>query len=110
MMEVNTPVGLHDRLGYFFIPFPKIFLDFLLHTLYNYSKVEEIMEKIIVNCNICGNVQSVLAETKDLDRYLVEGELVQKVWPEKSANWRELMIGWRSGFYVCPVHWDLDDE
>lgn len=68
------------------------------------------MEKIIVNCNICGNVQSVLAETKDLDRYLVEGELVQKVWPEKSANWRELMIGWRSGFYVCPVHWDLDDE
>ena len=42
------------------------------------------------------------------------GELVQNVWPEAPASYREKIIGLRSGYYVCDKCWTTqfgdDDE
>jgi len=59
--------------------------------------------QIQVDCKICGNVQTIRASTTSVKRYLA-GELVQNVWPDAETNWRECMIGFRTGMYVCPIH------
>ena len=61
-----------------------------------------------LGCNVCGDVQTVGVCTVRKDQYLM-GALVQDVFPEPefSAEYREQIIGLRSGYHVCENCWDV---
>ena len=54
------------------------------------------------NCTI---VESVHVEERDWQAYL-DGAHVQKIWPELSANDREILISARTGEHLCVKCWD----
>ena len=41
-----------------------------------------------------------------LEKYMQRIGKVQDVFPHHSANQREAIMGYRSGFYLCPLCWD----
>lgn len=51
-------------------------------------------------CMRCSKTERTTAKPDDISTYLT-GELVQKVWPEMDMWSREIIIGWRTGVYVC---------
>jgi len=55
-------------------------------------------------CSICEKVEHVTVGRRELDRYM-GGELVQNVWPDLSADERELIISARTPT-PCSVCWD----
>jgi hypothetical protein len=59
-------------------------------------------------CLTCKGEAYVLAQPDLVDKYQ-QGELVQNVWPDASTEYREVIIGWRTGAYICPMC-ALDDE
>jgi hypothetical protein len=59
-------------------------------------------------CLTCKGEAYVLAQPDLVHRYQ-DGELVQNVWPDTSTEYREVIIGWRTGAYICPMC-ALDDE
>ena len=59
------------------------------------------MRTIFVQCGRCGEEHSVRASKESLDEYL-NGALVQKVFPNLSADERETLIGFRTGMWWCP--------
>lgn len=61
---------------------------------------------IQVNCSNCGHVQSVTGITEDEWIRYRDGALVQDVWPDRSDEEREAIVGIRTGFYVCPTCWE----
>jgi DNA replicative helicase MCM subunit Mcm2 (Cdc46/Mcm family) len=54
-----------------------------------------------VECNQCHHVHTVNVKLEDLERYLNKGDLVQNVWPTYDTWDREVIIGYRTGFYQC---------
>ena len=67
-----------------------------------------------ITCNVCNTKQDVLVDPARWATYM-QGALVQDVWPEADAVYREQMIGLRSGYHVCDDCWgsmgdDYDDE
>lgn len=59
-------------------------------------------------CIMCGTVDHAIVAETDFEAYCA-GALVQAAFPEASVETREIIIGWRSGVYVCPAH-DLGEE
>lgn len=62
-----------------------------------------------VNCVVCGVEEKVTVLCDDIKRYIYENELVQNVWPDLSADEREVLISWRNkktnpdwDYHVCP--------
>ena len=53
-------------------------------------------------CLTCKGEAYVLAQPDLVDKYQ-QGELVQNVWPDASTEYREVIIGWRTGAYICPM-------
>lgn len=56
--------------------------------------------KLSATCFECKDTQYVLVYPPELERYQ-SGELVQKVWPDCDTWWREVVIGWRTGWFQC---------
>ena len=64
--------------------------------------------KLEATCLVCQGESYVLAQQNLIDKYQ-QGALVQDVWPDNSTLYRDIIIGWRTGAYICPMC-DLDDE
>jgi hypothetical protein len=60
---------------------------------------------VSATCSGCGTVDKVAVDSADWERF-IGGELVQRVWPHKTDDEREVLIGARSGLYYCPICWD----
>ena len=59
-------------------------------------------------CLYCGDKHiSPKATREEVDRY-INGELVQRVWPDWSVDEREIACGARTGMFLCPTCWDWD--
>lgn len=56
--------------------------------------------KLSATCYDCKDTQYVLVSPPELERYQ-SGELVQRVWPDCDTWWREVVIGWRTGWFQC---------
>ncbi len=56
-------------------------------------------------CLICKKVEYVTVKVKDWDRYVHQGLAVQDVWPDMSADERELIISSQMPT-PCSVCWD----
>ena len=55
-------------------------------------------------CYDCGKQKHVVVASHELDKY-TNGELVQKVWPDATTWFREVIVGWRTGVFQCkPCH------
>ena len=63
------------------------------------------MANISTKCKCGIGVGIIGLDDADVQRY-VNGELVQNVWPNFTEDDREVLIGWRTGFYACPRCWD----
>jgi len=61
-----------------------------------------------VTCNVCKDVQSVLIDPYRWESYTAGRRAIQNVWPEKTAAYREQIIGLRSGYHVCDSCWPKD--
>lgn len=68
---------------------------------------EPVQAVISVKCQLCSNTSTVIAKQDDLVSY-AGGELVQKIWPDESSDFREVIIGWRSNYYVCSDCYDWE--
>lgn len=62
-----------------------------------------------VECNECHQVHTVTVKLEDFDRYINKGDLVQNVWPTYDTWDRELIIGYRTGFYQCKLCFEKEE-
>ena len=62
---------------------------------------------ISMTCSMCRHVDTIHdVDREDLKRYR-EGELVQNVWPLRSAQEREMLISFNNfAPYICSKCWD----
>ncbi len=70
-----------------------------------------------VTCCLCGAEEKVTVLCDDIKRYIYENEVVQNVWPDLSADEREILISWRNkkddshwDYHVCPKCWPKEEE
>ena len=56
--------------------------------------------KLEATCYDCKDTQYVLVYPPEFERYQ-RGELVQNVWPDCDTWWREVVVGWRTGWFQC---------
>ena len=61
-----------------------------------------------ITCTMCGESDTVEYDPFRWQQY-IGGQMVQNVWPEAPASYREKLIGLRSGHYVCDSCWPNDD-
>jgi hypothetical protein len=73
-------------------------------TDYAYSVAE-----VTAKCLTCGAEHSAIVAESDFERYCA-GALVQEAFPEATVEAREVVIGWRSGAFICPACWGAMDE
>ena len=52
-------------------------------------------------CDNCLNVFTVQVNSKDYVKYIDGHELVQNVWPDMVTEGREVIIGHRTGHFIC---------
>jgi len=57
-------------------------------------------EQATLKCEVCKEEDTVEYDPARRKRHN-QGELVQEVWSEAPAEYREKMIGLRSGMYIC---------
>ena len=62
---------------------------------------------VSANCMVCSNEDRVTVSTVDYQLYR-SGALVQDVWPSLSAERREVIMGSRSGVYLCSPCWGIE--
>jgi hypothetical protein len=61
------------------------------------------------NCFICNSRHtSPKVTNEELVRY-GKGELVQNVWPDMGIEDREIIVGSRTGFYMCSTCWEEEE-
>lgn len=69
------------------------------------------MQKLLESkCTMCGTYDRVEVNAGDYQRYITTRDLVQDVFPSLTTLEREIVIGSRTGFYVCEECWGLDDN
>jgi hypothetical protein len=63
-----------------------------------------------IKCVMCKEEDTVKYDPYRWQQY-TGGRMVQNVWPEAPATYREKLIGLRSGHYVCNTCWpELGEE
>lgn len=60
---------------------------------------------ITAQCGVCGAGGQLEVSAEEYALYR-SGELVQHVWPDATADERELIISSRIGWWTCPTCWD----
>ena len=68
------------------------------------------MLTIQANCDTCSASNSVEVHSDDYRNYLYNNQLVQNVWPDLTADQREIIIGHSVGIYMCNVCWNSLEE
>ncbi len=59
------------------------------------------------DCRSCVESKAVEVFADDLKYYIKNKALVQNVWPDLSADDRELILAWANNHsYYCPTCWD----
>ena len=56
-------------------------------------------------CSECGNTDRMTVDAGKLGRFMLREALVQQLFPSLSAPERELVMGYRNGFYLCDKCW-----
>ncbi len=64
------------------------------------------MTEVSAICRHCKTTDTIRVDDGDYDRWLNREGLVQNIFPLLSADQRELLLGHRSGWYVCHECWD----
>lgn len=64
--------------------------------------VQSITCDITIRCCGCGIKHNVKPRLLDVTRYW-DGAKVQDIWPDEGADYCEVMIGYRTGWFICPV-------
>ncbi len=64
------------------------------------NPITEGWETFKITCQICKQTQEVQADPDRIARHH-NGGLVQDVWIEATDEYREMMIGIRSGHWIC---------
>jgi len=82
--------------------------NFVLHFDGDKESSMNKLYQLEATCLTCKGEAYVLAEPDLVDKYY-QGALVQNVWPDASTEYREVIIGWRTGAYICSTC-ALDDE
>jgi hypothetical protein len=57
--------------------------------------------KVSATCLLCKSVHSRVVDTDAWGWYLCTGRLVQDVFPNEDVSTREILIGNRTGAYMC---------
>lgn len=70
--------------------------------------MREEMYQLEATCLTCKGEAYALSPKHLVDQYL-EGGLVQDIWPDECDEYREIIIGWRTGAYIC-LMCSLDDD
>jgi hypothetical protein len=68
------------------------------------------MLSITADCRSCNNAVSVFVHADDYRNYFYNKQLVQNVWPDLTADEREVIIGHSNNYYICGVCWDDMEE
>lgn len=65
------------------------------------------MIAVMSECNMCKSLQAVDVPQESWENYKADrNALVQHVFPDLSADDREILIGADSGVYHCPPCWE----
>jgi len=64
--------------------------------------VRSLTSDITIKCCGCGMYHNIQPKISDVLRYWA-GEKVQNIWPDEDADYREVMIGYRTGWFICPA-------
>ena len=57
--------------------------------------------KVSAKCLLCKTIHSRVVDTDSLGLYLYTGKLVQDCFPYEDVSTREILIGNRTGAYMC---------
>jgi hypothetical protein len=64
--------------------------------------VPSITADITIRCCGCGMKHNIQPKLLDVCAYW-DGAKVQNIWPQEDADFREVMIGYRTGWFICPA-------
>ena len=69
------------------------------------------MSKLLeAKCGTCGTYDRVGVNSDDYCRYVTTRDLVRDVFPNLTTLEREVVIGSRTGYYVCNECWEAMDS
>ena len=66
--------------------------------------------KVSAKCMLCKTVHTRTVDTDSLGLYLYTGRLVQDCFPYEDTVTREILIGNRSGVYLCETGCIYEEE
>ena len=64
--------------------------------------VQSTCSDITICCLGCSAKHNIQPELGDVLKYYA-GEKVQNIWPNESPDYREVMIAYRTGLFICPT-------
>jgi len=64
------------------------------------------MVEIRTPCTECARIARTEVDENTLNRFMMREGLVQSLFKDHSGNQREAIMGYRSGFFLCPVCWE----
>ena len=64
------------------------------------------MIEIQTRCRECPRITRTDVDEMQLEKYLQREGLVQALFPDYNQSQREAIMGYRGGYYLCPVCWD----
>ena len=60
---------------------------------------------IQTRCSECPRIAETEVEQDALNFYMMRADSVQKLFPRHTTNEREAIMGYRSGWFLCPRCW-----
>jgi len=57
-------------------------------------------------CTECARIARTVVDEGALNKFMLREGLVQTLFSEHTENQREAIMGYRSGFFLCPRCWD----
>tara|TARA_Y100000310_G_scaffold180231_1_gene180129 strand:+ start:2127 stop:2390 length:264 start_codon:yes stop_codon:yes gene_type:complete len=71
------------------------------------EKVEQPNGVVVsAKCSRCNSLDTVEVEQGTLNRFELRQGLVQDLFPHLDEAEREVLLGWRNGWYLCSSCWD----
>lgn len=62
-------------------------------------------------CHTCGHTDEITVDAHAVEEWLSDPHsLVQHAFPQLSIDEAEILIGYRSGFYLCGNCWDFRND
>ena len=64
------------------------------------------MIDIRTQCRECPRISRTTVDEMQLEKYMQRVGLIQEVFPHHTESQREAIMGYRGGYYLCPICWD----